>query len=165
MTTYPFDWYWRLGDGRIWSSAQRRYVPADDERFSDWIALGNPLTVVPTADQVGEALQRIGSAHLAPPCAASLQAECARRILAVLKDEVTQINLTSYAAGLLARKLEGPLPEPDEAALDLAEAARRWVTDMRTACRGMIVAGETEFRDDARWPPAPAGLVELVKLL
>jgi hypothetical protein len=35
------DYYWRIDDGRIWSSAKTAYVAADDADYLAWLDVGN----------------------------------------------------------------------------------------------------------------------------
>jgi len=87
--------------------------------------------------------------------APDLNAECTRRIYAVLSDN-TQKNLTAYGADLA---LETRDLTPDQTA-DVAamRAARGWVQDMLAACRAAIASGA-----EPAWPPVPDGVAALAE--
>ena len=163
------DFYWMLEDGRLWHSGRGAAVPADDEGLVAWSTAVGYEPPRCTPGTVHSLLARRGLAHLAPMTptirAEQIKDECARRIFAVLKDQITQLNLTSTASGLLSRKIDGTITAQEGAALDLAEAARGWVTAMRLAARGLILAGDAAYADDAKWPQAPAGVAALVAML
>ncbi len=95
--------------------------------------------VVTAADKATEAeAARLGEA----------KAECRRRILAVA-DEIAQINLASAAAaGLMTN-----------AQMAVYSSGLGWVNAMRAASSTM--PADTDYRNDAAWPPVPAGMAEL----
>ena len=82
---------------------------------------------------------------------AAAKAECARRITAVA-DIVTQTNL-------LAASQTGQLSEAEQATF---LAGHQWIRAMQAVWPLLVETG-ADIRDDANWPPVPAGAVELAE--
>lgn len=88
------------------------------------------------------------------------KAECGRRIMAVLKDDRTQLNITGLSVDLVNRKLDGETLAPtDEADLEMASALKAWVAAMQAKRRDLRDSGDATFAQDSHWPAAPAGAV------
>lgn len=81
---------------------------------------------------------------------AVVNAECRRRILAVL-DQTAQINLASDAAA-------GRLRRADKAGYG---ASLVWRDAMRARAAELGADGQTDFTDDAAWPAPGAQVTEL----
>lgn len=84
---------------------------------------------------------------------AQVNAECTRRIYAVV-DQYAQSNLTgAAAAGLLA-----------QADFDTYKLGLAWIADMRAACDPLYADATLDPAADAHWPAVPAGVAELAAL-
>lgn len=62
----PRDWFWRLPDGRVWSSKAAAFIPADSDGVKTHMA---KVGFIPPADdeaQIREALRVNGLEHLGP---------------------------------------------------------------------------------------------------
>lgn len=113
-------------------------------------------------------LTRVGDRwEVRDPLRAAIKRECARRIVAVLKDNATQANLQAYASELLARRLldKDKLSASDAADLETARAAWAWVGAMQERCRELVAASEADYAADERWPAPPDGTAALVARL
>jgi len=95
--------------------------------------------------------------------APAIKAECRRRIVAVLKDTPTQINLSGYVSELLAARVldKGKLTANESADIEVARQTRAWVSEMQATSRRLIAAADESYADDAAWPAAPEGAAEL----
>jgi hypothetical protein len=80
-----------------------------------------------------------------------LKQECARRILKVTKDGITQLNIV--AAALISK---------DAADINKAQQLVQWMGLMRDTARRMRY-GRNNFAEDRYWPKAPAGAKELAE--
>lgn len=92
-----------------------------------------------------------------------IKLECRRRIVAVVKDTPTQINLSGYVSELLAARVldKGKLTNSETADIDTARQTRAWVSEMQAASRRLIADADEAYLDDASWPAAPEGAAEL----
>jgi len=124
----------------------QKHVTAREDRQPLSCAFGDTLT------RVDNVWRKSTDAELRAP---DLNAECQRRIYAVLSDN-TQKNLTAYGADLA---LETRDLTPEQMA-DVAtmRAARGWVQDMLAACRAAIASGA-----EPAWPPVPDGVAALAE--
>jgi len=109
---------------------------ADAARYRAWAAAGGVAALAPDADAMS----------LAPRVAA----ECQRRIYAVASQNC-QMNMTAWIAS-------GQADDNEKAAFN---AALGWVQAMRTACAGLIAAGDPAFADERSWPRCPAVVAAL----
>lgn len=58
----PRDWYWYVGDDldRVYSSARRKFVPANDEQFLAWNGPDFEATRILNAVELTEVLTQAG---------------------------------------------------------------------------------------------------------
>ena len=94
--------------------------------------------------------------------APAIKDECGRRIRAVMKDDVTQLNLLAEGLVLGRREKKNKQKTGDSDRLDALAAAHGWVRDMQKACRGLIAAEEENYSVDDNWPALPAGVAGLI---
>ena len=59
---FPFDWYWRSSDGRVFASARQVIVGEDDEAFRAFAAAGGAPAPLP-GDESKTALQALLSSY------------------------------------------------------------------------------------------------------
>lgn len=95
----------------------------------------------------------------------TIQAFTRDRILAALKDDYTQVNMTALGARLTRLEALGQISEADKAILNTLEAAQAWVMQTLSKGREMALALDTGYADEAKWPPLPPGVKELVAAL
>lgn len=123
-------------------AAGHKHIVAADGRQNLACAWNAPL-----ANENGVWRTLNGSEILAP----KIKAECGRRIVAVASKNA-QMNMTAAAAS-------GRLGGGDASTF---ASALEWVDAMRARCAELIVAQDTNFAVDAKWPPVPAGVADLV---
>ena len=116
-------------------------------------------------DLTPEEIAEITAIRDAPPSAVDVKREVSRRIVAVLKDSVTQINMTAYGTALTRLEAAGTITPEQKATLDVLNAAQMWVLDMQAKGRALIAAGDKTFREDRHWPAVPSGVASLVQAL
>lgn len=80
-----------------------------------------------------------------------IKLECERRIFAVASAN-TQMNVV---AAMAAGRLDAEDTATYAAGLD-------WIDAMRATCDDLIAAGDADYAHDAKWPPLPPGVADLV---
>lgn len=143
---------------------QHDYTVSDGFR-----SVGRKLEFDPVADMVREVpdLLAIPVHEIQAQFATHVKAECKRRILAVA-DAETQQNIAQVGILYSTFRLNG-LPEAEALSesglragdMTTAAAFRGWVSAMSQAAGGLIVAGDTDYQDDTKWPAVPDGVVDL----
>jgi len=105
------------------------------------------------ARQLDAKLDRLGPA---------IKAECGTRLREVLRDPLTQINMSAAGTALVLKKIsDDGLTADEDRTLTLLRDGQAWVRDMQDACRQLIEDADEAFASDDRWPPAPDGLADL----
>lgn len=152
------------GDNRVLAGMPAEPVDEDGAQIRAAI-MALPAVTSALAAYEAEAAEA-EAAKQAEALADAIKRECGRRILAVLKDEATQINIMGLAVGLVNKKASGGTLTSEEAAdLALADALRGWKGGMLEACRALAAALDMSYAEDRHWPAAPAGAAALVARL
>lgn len=147
------------GDGLIRGAATGTIGLAPGERLSAPPPGFDPSQHVGRARLVDGALVLPAPEPPSPDALAALiKRECARRILAVLKDLATQANINSYLLDLTMIVAQGgQLSAQQSADVALSRAIKGWVVDMQDAARALAELDDATYADDAHWPAPPAG--------
>lgn len=92
--------------------------------------------------------------YVEPFTADAVKAECARRIFDKASDN-SQKNMTAnFIAGLLST-------EEQQAYKD----GVAWITAMQVACRDLITAQDTDYKNNIKWPECPPAAASLAQRL
>jgi hypothetical protein len=95
--------------------------------------------------------------------AETIKAETRRRIYTVMRDDVTQTNINSWAMDLLARQQSGGALSSDETSdLAVARSLVEWVSQTRDASRVLVGAEDPTYANDSHWPPPPGGYDQFI---
>lgn len=90
-----------------------------------------------------------------------IKQECRRRILAVLKDETTQLNLMQAAISILKNRWDGDSTTQEANIIDTLEQASTWVRTMLQRRKELLLSGDKDYKKNDRWPAPPPGLRDL----
>lgn len=107
----------------------------------------------PTEEELGVALKL------------EIRAFTRQRIVAALKDEYTQVNMTALGTRLTRLEALGTISEADKAILNTLEAAQAWVMQTLSKGRELALALDPDYAVEEKWPPLPPGVKELVAAL
>lgn len=94
-----------------------------------------------------------------------IKAEVSKRINAVLKDIVTQINMTAYGTSLTRLEASGQITNEQLVTLNILNSAQAWVLVIKNKGRELIEAQDTTYKSDSHWIDPPPGVREVVQLL
>lgn len=94
---------------------------------------------------------------------AAVKSETSRRINEVLKDQITQLNMTAYSISLARAENKNSITPAQLQHLNLLNTVQVWVFNMRQKGRELAAAGDESFRDDRHWPPPPEGVKAFVE--
>lgn len=153
----PTDWYWQIDDGRVWSSARQTWIEAGDASLAAWEAAGGVRTQVATATDVAESLLRVGHLSLAPPSAAGVRVEAARRIRLLLSArddrhaDIIISNGSREAIRLLRVKAERAWTPEEAARAAVLEGVDAAIEAIRVASNAMEGSPPENFAADWRW--------------